>query len=88
MLLGAVLLHRRLQLFESRGHVLGVHLCAQRGDLVLEVMGEPSDRLDVLLGLQILLMLAFELRVDRGQLHIRGETARLLLLRIQDHEPA
>ena len=64
MLLGAVALHRLLQLLESCRRVLRIDFGAQCRDLMLQIVRKPTKRFDVLLRLQVLLMLAFQLRVD------------------------
>ena len=64
MLLGAVALHRLLQLLESCRRMLRIDFGAQCRDLMLQIVREPTKRFDVLLRLQVLLMLAFQLRVD------------------------
>ena len=64
MLLGAVALHRLLQLLESCRSMLRIDFGAQCRDLMLQIVREPTKRFDVLLRLQVLLMLAFQLRVD------------------------
>ena len=64
MLLRTVSLYRFFQLFESCGRMLRIDLCAQCRDLMLQIMRKTAQRFDIFLGLQILLMLAFQLRVD------------------------
>ena len=70
MLLGAVALHRLLQLLESCRRVLRIDFGTQCRDLMLQIVRKPTKRFDVLLRLQVLLMLAFQLRVDRREFRI------------------
>ena len=44
--------------------MLRIDFGAQCRDLMLQIVREPTERFDVLLRLQVLLMLAFQLRVD------------------------
>ena len=55
---------------------------------MLQIVREPTKRFDVLLRLQVLLMLAFQLRVDRRDFRARLDAAGLLLLRVQNRESA
>lgn len=55
---------------------------------MLQIMRKTAQRFDIFLGLQILLMLAFQLRVDRCELRVRLDAPYLLLLRIQNRKTA
>ena len=65
MLLRAVALHGLLQLLEAGRGMLRIDFGTQCGDLMLQIVCNPTQRFDIFLRLQIFLMLAFQLRVDR-----------------------
>ena len=82
MLLCAVALHGLFQLLEAGCGMLWIDFGTQCGDLMLQIVRKAAQRFDIFLRLQVFLMLAFQLRVDRREFRIRLNTARLLLLRI------
>ena len=88
MLLRAVALHGLFQLLEAGCGMLWIDFGTQCGDLMLQIVRKAAQRFDVFLRLQIFLMLAFQLRVDRREFRVRFDATRLLLLRVQNRETA